>query len=142
MHLSLAELFVQEKETELAKITAERSRLVHDELEQMQERERKHIEDNTKLKGQLKQLTKDFQYNLQLLKDRDTELELLENQIAAHKETSATRSKVRDTTTAYNHVHYSFLLSFCPRRSPAFGNVMSVMAFTSSACLFLVHSHG
>jgi hypothetical protein len=88
-------LYVQEKETELAKIAAERSRLVHEELEQMQERERKHIEDTTKLKGQLKQLTKDFQYNLQLLKDRDTELELLENQISAHKETSAVRAKVR-----------------------------------------------
>lgn len=60
----------------------------------MQERERKHLEDNNKLKGQLKQLTKDFQYNLQLLKDRDTELELLENQISAHKETSAMRAKV------------------------------------------------
>lgn len=84
----------QEKETELANITAERSRLVNEELEQMQEREKKLNEDNNKLKGQLKQLTKDFQYNLQLLKDRDTELELLENQISAHKETSAVRAKV------------------------------------------------
>jgi SMC interacting uncharacterized protein involved in chromosome segregation len=88
----------QEKETELANITAERSRLVQEELARMQERERKHVEDNNKLKGQLKQLTKDFQYNLQLLKDRDTELELLENQITAHQETAAMRAKVCHST--------------------------------------------
>lgn len=84
---------VQEKETELANIAAQRSRALAEQLERVQEQERKGKEEISKLRSQLKHLTKDFQFNLELLKDRDTELELLENQIKAHKETSELRSQ-------------------------------------------------
>ena len=86
-------LMVQEKETELANIAAQRSRALAEQLERVQEQERKGKEEISKLRSQLKHLTKDFQFNLELLKDRDTELELLENQIKAHKETSELRSQ-------------------------------------------------
>ena len=85
---------MQEKESELANISAERNRLVDEELERLQAQEHRNNEEITKLRSQLKQLTSDFKYNLQLLKDRDTELELLENQITAHKETASMRAQV------------------------------------------------
>lgn len=88
-----AYLRIQEKESELASIAAQRNRALAEQLEKAQEQERKGKDENVKLRSQLKQLTKDFQYNLELLKDRDTELELLENQIKAHKETSEQRSQ-------------------------------------------------
>lgn len=91
--ISLVNVCVQEKETELASIAAQRSRALAEQLERVQEQERKGKEEISKLRSQLKQLTKDFQYNLDLLKDRDTELGLLENQIKAHKETAETRSQ-------------------------------------------------
>lgn len=84
---------MQEKETELANMAAQRSRALAEELEQVQEQERRGKEEISKLRSQLKQLTKDFQFNLDLLKDRDTELDLLENQVKAHKETSELRSQ-------------------------------------------------
>jgi chromosome segregation ATPase len=87
---------LQEKESELASISAEKNRLVDEELERLQAQEQKHNEEISKLRGQLKQLTSDFKYNLQLLKDRDSELELLENQITAHKETASLRAQVWD----------------------------------------------
>jgi chromosome segregation ATPase len=86
---------VQEKESELASIAAQRSKFVDEQLDRLQEQDRKNKEEINKLKAQLKQLTKDFQYNLQLLNDRDTELELLEKQVEAHKEAASTRGKVR-----------------------------------------------
>ena len=82
---------LQEKETEMAAISAQRTRFVDEQVDQLQEQERKSREEAANSKKQLKQLTKDFQYNLQLLNDRDTELELMENQITAHKETENKR---------------------------------------------------
>ena len=88
-------LLLQEKETEMAAISAQRTKFADQQLETLQERERRSREELETVKGQLKQLTKDFQYNLQLLTDRDTELELLENQVAAHKATDIKRAAVR-----------------------------------------------
>lgn len=84
---------IQEKETELASIAAQRNQALAEQLERAQEQERKGKEEISKLRSQLKQLTKDFQFNLELLKDRDTELDLMENQIKAHKEMADQRSQ-------------------------------------------------
>eukprot|EP00892_Ulva_mutabilis_P009621 jgi/Ulvmu1/7030/UM033_0089.1 len=84
---------IREKESELASIAAQRSRVLAEQLEQSQEQERKGKDEIIKLRSQLKQLTKDFKYNLDLLKDRDAELELMENQIKAHKDTAEQRSQ-------------------------------------------------
>jgi septal ring factor EnvC (AmiA/AmiB activator) len=93
------EFLVQEKEYEMAAISAQRTKFVDEQFDKLQEQERKGREEISNLKKQLKQLTKDFQYNLQLLNDRDTELELLENQVFAHKSTEAKRLQVRTRLT-------------------------------------------
>ena len=78
----------------MAAISAHRTKFADEQLEILQGQDKKNKEEISTLKGQLKQLTKDFQYNLQLLSDRDTELELLENQVSAHKATEAKRASV------------------------------------------------
>lgn len=89
---------LQEKETELAAISAQRTRFQDRQADELQEQEHSLREEAAAAKRQLKQLTKDFQYNLQLLKDRDTELELLENQVTAHKATGTTQLEVSNRT--------------------------------------------
>ena len=86
---------MQEKEAEMAAISTQRTRFVDEQVDRLQEEERRAQEEAANAKKQLKQLTKDFQYNLQLLNDRDMELELLENQISTHKEAEAKRALVR-----------------------------------------------
>lgn len=74
-------------------IAAQRNRALAEQLERLQEQESRGKDEINRLRSQLKQLTKDFQYNLELVKDRDTELELMENQIKAHKGTCEQQSR-------------------------------------------------
>jgi predicted nuclease with TOPRIM domain len=85
---------VQEKEGELAKLAEQRKKLIEQQMEQLQEAERKHKDEISNLRSQLKQLTQDFQYNLQLLHDRDIELDAMENQLAVQKEVDTGRMQV------------------------------------------------
>ena len=78
----------------MAAISAQRTKFADAELEKLKEADRTSRAEIGTLKGQLKQLAGDFKHNLQLLKDRDTELDLLENQVAAHKATEARQSEV------------------------------------------------
>lgn len=91
---------LQEKETEMAAISAQRTKFADAELEKLKEADRTSRAEIGTLKGQLKQLAGDFKHNLQLLKDRDTELDLLENQVAAHKATEARQSEARPSPEA------------------------------------------
>ena len=85
---------MQEKEGEMAAISAQRTRFVDDQVDKLQQQEIKSREEIANLKKQLKQLTKDFQYNLELLSDRDTELELLEGQITSLRQAEAKMQNV------------------------------------------------
>jgi hypothetical protein len=49
----------------------------------------------TTLRQQMSQLTADFKYNLKLLKDRDTDMEQIEGELVAAKETIAAKDTVR-----------------------------------------------
>jgi predicted nucleic acid-binding Zn-ribbon protein len=89
----------------MAAISAQRTKFADAELERLQESERTSRAEIANLKKQLQQLATDFKYNLQLIKDRDTELEVLENQVNAHKTTETKLSEVRFKLMSWMHMH-------------------------------------
>lgn len=76
-------------------MASKRTQMVDEKLQQLEESERAKQKEISVLQGQLQQLTGDFKYNLKLLRDRDTELEVLESQLAGCKEASQKRERVR-----------------------------------------------
>jgi hypothetical protein len=114
-------VFLQEKEAEMAAISAQRTKFADAELERLQESEHTSRAEIANLKKQLQQLATDFKYNLQLIKDRDTELEVLENQIKAHKTTEARVSEVRFKFVSLVHTcMFGFQSTFCSRFTRAY----------------------
>jgi chromosome segregation ATPase len=85
---------MQEQEDDLAMMANKRNQVADDKAQQLEESDRASQKDLTRLRGQVQQLTADFKYNLKLLKDRDTELELLESQLATSKEASQKHKRV------------------------------------------------